>query len=266
MIQQKVIESKETDFSYWETVWKNTKIPQEIKPSQIAQIHGILNTVLPSGGLRCIEIGCAIGSWLAYFNRGFGYQVDGIEYAPDAAEKTIENMEALGILANIREADFFEFEPEEPYDVVFSGGFIEHFEDLNSVMKRLVGMATPDGGYIVTIIPCMEGINRWISKTFRPEVAAIHFPVNKKELIGAHEEHGVDTLYAGYIGPFHLLPPIKGNRFAYEHKRLSDFVNMPFHIWNKATSMLSNSLKVYPPCRVAYQSILYVGRRKKHGC
>ena len=159
----------------------------------IHEIHLILTKLLPVGNFKIIEIGCAPGSWIAYFYNSFQYIPSGVEYAPKAYEKTLENLKTLNIKGEIFHADFFEFN-HKPYDIVFSAGFIEHFLNVEPVIQKIVNLCASNGGFVITMIPSMQGINRWISKVFRPHVAAGHFPIKKEDLIKYHEQCGTKTL------------------------------------------------------------------------
>ena len=71
----------------WEAVWAGIKLPTVTKP--VYDIQNQLESYLPRTGARSlIEIGCAPGGWMAYFNNHFSYSVSGLEYAEAAAEAT----------------------------------------------------------------------------------------------------------------------------------------------------------------------------------
>ena len=248
------------DVSYWEDVWETVRIPQEKRAEDIHEIHHILTKILPIGKSELIEIGCAPGSWLAYFHKCFHYSASGIEQARRACEKTIENLRIQEVPGEIFLGDFFEFK-HEPYDVVFSTGFIEHFQDVAPVIQRIVDLCASKGGLVITIVPSMQGINRWISKTFRPHVAAGHFPISRKELIGYHEQCGLETRYCNYVGSFHVLTPVEKNKFSKEHPSVSAILNLPFRAWNHVVSILTKRMGLYPKVWFLTESIIYVGEK-----
>jgi 2-polyprenyl-3-methyl-5-hydroxy-6-metoxy-1,4-benzoquinol methylase len=49
------------------------------------------------------------------------------------------------------QADFFNWNPGRTFDVVFSNGFIEHFEDPALVLERHAALLAPGGKLIVTL-------------------------------------------------------------------------------------------------------------------
>jgi len=220
----------------------------------------ILTSILRKGNYSFFEIGCAPGGWLVYFHKQFQFSVSGVDYAPEAYKKTIENLELLKIPAQIKNADFFNFE-HAPYDIVFSSGFIEHIKNVSSVVERIISLSKPKGGIVITIIPTMHGLNWMISKTFRPKVAAGHFPISRDMLTNLHEKYGLQTLYSGYLGSFQLLPPIAKNAFADKLPLVSSIINFPFRTWNKVITSFNKTFKFYPSFSPICTKILYIGRK-----
>lgn len=255
------MQEKEFDSNYWENNWDNVSIPQEKRSEDVHEIHQIISNFLPNTGLNLIEIGCAPGGWLAYFHSNFHCPVSGIDYAPIACKKTIENLKVLNIPNKVLHADLFEFE-HEPYDVVFSSGFIEHFKVIMPAIEKIVNLCKPNGGVLICIIPSMQGVNRWISKTFRPNVAAGHFPINKAELRKYHEACGLQTLYCDYVGSLHILPPLEKNNFSKNHPSISAMVNLPFRIWNRIIYIVTKKLGKYPKWGFLTNSIIYIGKKE----
>lgn len=254
------MDKKEFDAGYWDDVWQHVKIPREIKKENVHELHRVFLKHLPVGPLNLIEVGCAPGGWLAYFHNNFCYAVSGIEYAPLAYQKTIENLNVLTIKGEIFHNDVMQF-IHAPYDVVFSGGFIEHFRQVQPVVDKIVRLCRSNGGIVVTIIPSMEGVNRWISMIFRPHVAEGHFPMSKEELIAYHEECGLETLYCDYSGSLRILQPVEKNWFAQKHPRVSVFINLPFRIWNSVVNIVSKKMGLYPKCRFLTERIVYIGKK-----
>lgn len=251
---------RDFDVAYWEQVWDGIQLPQRKTVRQVDEFHRLFARHLPSHPFDLLEVGCAPGSWLAYFHEQFDARVAGVEYAPRAHAKTVENMALQEIDADIVLGDFFAFE-HDPYDVVFSSGFIEHYEDPQPVVQRLVDLAQPDGGHIVTVIPAMQGINWWISRTFRPRVAAGHYPILRQELRRLHEQAGVQTLVCRAVGCGVIMPPASKNAWSRHHPSLSRLVNAPCKLWSSAVRAAKRASGCYPAIDGWSQSIVYIGRR-----
>lgn len=251
--------SREFDIEYWESVWEKVQLPQEYRRESQREIHRYLTGVLPSRHSTLVEIGCAPGRWLAYFHRQFGLEVSGIDHAPKACEKTVENLNQLRIPAEIHNCDLFGFDGVD-YDIVFSSGFIEHFQEPERAIERIVGICK-SGGLVITIVPALEGLNWWISRTFRPKVAEGHFPITKNRLVPLHEALGVRTLECKIIRSLHLLPPVDKNWFAEAWPRTSSSINLPFRIWNKLVGEATRALNYYPQLHKLCGGTIYIGEK-----
>lgn len=249
------------DTQYWEAFWAAEPIPQEVDCRVEHEFHRIFTSMLPRGPLRLLEVGCAPGRWLAYFHRHFGYHVSGVEYAPMAHRKTIENLECLGVPHEIFLDDFFRFE-HAPFDLVYSAGFIEHYRDPAPVVDRLASLCRDQGGYVITVVPNLTGLNRWIARTFRPKVAAGHFPTRRRMLRRLHERAGLTTCYCSYVGTFYVLAPVDRNEFAARHPRLSARINQPILYWNRAIDILTARSGVYPKWGGIAKSLVYIGQKR----
>ena len=114
---------------------------------------------------------------------------------------------------------------------------------------------------MVTYVPALGGVNWWISRTFRPAVAAGHFPVSRSKMLLTHEAAGLRTLCNRYCGAFQILAPLEKNRFTLEHRRLSWCVNLPFRAWNKGLRLLMARVGYFPQCPWVHTGLLYIGHK-----
>jgi SAM-dependent methyltransferase len=196
---------------------------------------------------------------MAYFAQNFGYKVAGVEWAPLAHAKTIENLRLLGIEATVHRADVLAFEGG-PFDIVISFGFVEHFPDAGSVLKKL-GDLCRLGGYIVTAVPSMEGFNWWISKTFRPSVAVGHYPIGMDGLEEIHNRQGFETVCIRRYGGFFLVSPWEKTTLAKKTPKLARWLGEPVRAWNKTISELTRLTRWYPQPSSVFAGSIYIGRK-----
>jgi SAM-dependent methyltransferase len=76
--------------------------------------------------------------------------------------------------ANVHQGDLFEDHPElGQFDVVYSLGLIEHFDDVPAVIERHVRLAKP-GGLLVVGCPNLVGLNGWFLERVAPDILAKH--------------------------------------------------------------------------------------------
>lgn len=161
-------------------------------------------------GLKILEIGSAPGWNLIKFKNVFGYEPYGIEYTHLGAEENRRQFKEANINPeNLIEADFFDSNLnkkfEKAFDLVESGGFIEHYTDVPPVIKRHLQFLKP-GGTLIIIIPNFRGLNRILFSFFNPEMLKRHnLDVMKIENFRKlFEGLPVESKYANYYGTFNF--------------------------------------------------------------
>ncbi|MCP4400818.1 MAG: methyltransferase domain-containing protein [bacterium] len=157
-------------------------------------------------GKVCLAIGCSTGGSLAYISRVFGYFPEGIDYVKhtkDIVKRTLHNN---GINdCKIYEEDFLSWQPSRKYDLVLSGGFIEHFSGklLETVKDKHIELLSP-GGRIVITVPNFNYGQYLIHFLLDRDNLAQH---NIKTMTRAYyrkiaKEYGLKIIFLGYIGGF----------------------------------------------------------------
>ena len=152
-----------TNRNFWIQYWKNF-VPV---PSEKTLFFSDLLGTFPKAGSRLIEIGGFPGGFCAYFKKFHHYDVTLLDFIviPEHI-RSIERINdlPLGSIQSI-EADFFKYVPQSEYDVVFSAGFIEHFEDTAQVISQHL-KHLKKGGTLFISLPNFRGINGFIQKQF----------------------------------------------------------------------------------------------------
>lgn len=150
-----------------------------------------------------MEIGCAPGNYLVKFKKIFNLDVYGIEYEEEGYNKTIQNVTRYNISGkNIILGDFFDEnfleKKRESFDVVFSGGFIEHFNDPEDVVKKQASLVSKNG-LLICIIPNVKYINQMFSDE---KTISLHnqLIMNRNSLKDLFEKNGLDVEYCDYFG------------------------------------------------------------------
>lgn len=152
---------------------------------------------------RVVELGCAPGRWMVHYAERFDAEVEGVEYTEYGAEQTRANLEACGVDGTVHHADFWEFEPERPYDLVISQGFIEHFTDVEAAFARHLALLAPEGRLALQV-PNYQGVNRVLQRWCDPDWLALH----NMDAMGdglyrrLAERHGMELEAVSYFGGF----------------------------------------------------------------
>ncbi len=201
--------NKLTTKEHWDENWERIKLPAEIRKEEASpltlELIKIFEKFLPrQPGLTILEIGGAPGQFLAYFSREFGCIPYALDYSDAGCQKLRENFKLLNLDVHVIQRDFFEDLSDLPkFDIVFSSGFIEHFIDLEDVVKRHLNLLKKDG-ILVLGVPNFKGINRVILKQLAPKLLSMHNLNNMdyKNWESFETNLGLKTVFRNYIGGF----------------------------------------------------------------
>ena len=125
-------------------------------------------------GMRVLEIGCAPGKYLAWMGKVLGARVTGLDYSEPGMETTRALFRALDLDGDLRCEDVFQSPlPRGAFDVVYSCGVIEHFDDPRDIVERHVSFVAP-GGMALIAVPNYAGIYGTLQCHFDPANVDIH--------------------------------------------------------------------------------------------
>ncbi len=166
---------RKTTVDHWDTAWAQRprpRLPTGLDVGTRSVQAVIRRKIRP--GMNVLEIGCAPGKMLGWVAKSLGAGVSGVDYSPQGVEVTRWMMGEMGIDADIRQEDIFEtsFAPGS-FDVVYSNGVIEHFDDPRELVAIHVRLLRP-GGTAIILIPNYGGIYGRLQRHFDPENLAIH--------------------------------------------------------------------------------------------
>jgi SAM-dependent methyltransferase len=152
----------------------------------------------PSPSTRFLEVGCASGKWLVYFSRVFGYQVTGCDYSEPGCQSARAALEAAGIAGSVLQQDLFALSGQ--YDVIFSGGLIEHFDRPDTVLAKLVSLLPPSGGTLITMVPNLGGLSGLYHHVLKPETFNTHRLVTLRDMLRWYGDLGLQDVEGGALG------------------------------------------------------------------
>ena len=139
-----------TDKKFWDEYFNRREHkPTTVENSLFSDIFD--KYLVPDKNKTVLEIGCADSNFLCYLSKKFGYQAYGIDYS-EAITRTTELFKFNGLPEpKLYKEDLFSWNPDIKFDMVCSFGFIEHFDDINPVIKKHAELVVPGGKLIVTI-------------------------------------------------------------------------------------------------------------------
>lgn len=159
-----------TDQAHWDSYWSNFQF--EKVPNKVV-FHKFTDRLCQ--GKSFIEIGGFPGIFAAYlFNKGI-QDVTVLDFYmnTDIVRKFEQKNQIPQDTIKCIHGDFFEFTPTRTYDVVFSCGFAEHFQNTEDVIKRHINLMSDDGQLLI-LIPNFLGLNGAIQRKFDKENLDVH--------------------------------------------------------------------------------------------
>ena len=195
-----------TDRQYWDNIWQEKKrsgqggLRERKHYTAIVMDDALRRRVARSTGQRTrrfLEVGCGSGRWLVHFHRQFGYTVSGCDYSEASCQLTRRHLEEADVPGTILQQDFFALTGE--YDVVLSGGLIEHFTDPKEVLAKFVSLLAP-GGTLISTVPNLSGLSGLYHRLFKPETFTTHRVVTLAELHRWYQELGLQNIEARPYG------------------------------------------------------------------
>lgn len=163
-----------TDRAFWEAYWRSR--PPTLVPRSWYYAGLLQRTIAGRGYRSFVELGGFPGSFGVYARRYLGFQDVAIVDSYIDRAYLERFLGANGLTADdvdVVEADIFELELPRRYDVVLSGGLIEHFADPTRALERHVAALAP-GGTLVVTVPNFRGLNGLLQRGFDRENLAHH--------------------------------------------------------------------------------------------
>ena len=244
---EETIENQLTDRGKWKNYWTN----YQFTPISNRPIYKkYLPIVSPQSSF--MEIGGFPGFNAGYFYRHVCRDVTLLDFyvEPDVIRK-VEKQNSIpsGTIKAI-EADFFSCNVHRQYDIVFSLGFIEHFQDTKDVIARHVALLARNG-HLLIALPNFRGINGLIQYLFDRPNLCIHNlkSMDIGRLKSICEELDLENIHIEYTRkPMVWLEPKPG---------------MGNKVGRIATKIVSYALKLFPiKCRLLSPYIIISANKK----
>jgi 2-polyprenyl-3-methyl-5-hydroxy-6-metoxy-1,4-benzoquinol methylase len=214
---------------YWNLVLKDAKLPRVNHPKQYYITMNFIDEVLKLERKKTfMEIGAGSSGWLPYFAQKYGYRVSGLDYSEVGCKLARQNLTMLHIDHDeVLCQDLFDWHSDKKYDIIFSYGVIEHFENPQKVIRIFKEHLNTDG-IIITLIPNLRGLMGTWSRCFVPDIYKIHKVISKEELIQFHLSNGFKDLKSDYAGTFSftVIPWIRSNHFLFKENSIRRKVSL----------------------------------------
>jgi SAM-dependent methyltransferase len=194
-----------TDTAHWSEYWKSRR--PEVVPEQWYYADLMRRAVAERGYSSFLELGGFPGAFAVYARRFLGFTDVGLLDAFVDHDHLADVLLVNGLAESdveVYEGDLFDTEPPRRYDVVLSGGLVEHFSDPAEALERHHRWVAP-GGTIVVTVPNFRGLNGEVQRRFNPENLALHneavmLPDTLADALSAAGD--LEAVEGFYYGPF----------------------------------------------------------------
>lgn len=161
-----------------------------------ALLHPLLGT---RPRQKILEVGCGGSVWLPYFRKVYGLEITGVDYSRTGIALSREILGRNEVDGRLIQADIFE--PDialaGSFDIAFSLGFIEHFDDPSDVLRIITGFLRP-GGLLLTWVPNTAGWILQAGRALDKKRRNIYSPLDLKRLIGMHHALNMRIMVSAY--------------------------------------------------------------------
>jgi SAM-dependent methyltransferase len=169
-----------------------------------------------AAGEKVLEVGSAPGIHLLQIAESFDIIPFGVDYSLDGIRLNKAIFVENGIdPENAIHADFFseEFQSRfhNSFDVVISRGVIEHYKDVQHVLKHHLNVLR-SGGFLVITIPNLRGIYYFLTMMFYRDMIKIHnlSIMTKTVFCSLFRSIEVKPIFCNYFGTFNFgLVPVE---------------------------------------------------------
>jgi 2-polyprenyl-3-methyl-5-hydroxy-6-metoxy-1,4-benzoquinol methylase len=205
---------------YWDSVLRGAALPRvnsrEVHAYRIT-MDFVDEFLRPRSGGTLLEVGCGASGWLPYFATEYGLLVSGIDYSEVGCRLAEENLQMLRIAyGKVLCTDLFAWDGDDTYDVVFSYGVIEHFENPEEVLMVFARHLRP-GGILISLVPNSQGFVGFLSRFFVEKVYRMHRVISREQLRALHARAGLIDVKTAYAGTLSLavVPWSKSERWIF---------------------------------------------------
>src|ERR671930_48109 len=197
-----------TDSAFWNEYWDSVQLPLEVQKSSSLLTRAITDVfdrfLAGKQQQSVLEVGGAPGQYAAYVHRRLGHTVTIFDNSRVGCDKARENFNLLRIPGRVVFGDMFTPPPDlSRFEVVYSLGLIEHFQDIVRAVRAHTRLVKP-GGLLILGIPNLRGLNGFLMRRLAPSFLDKHeLEAMDESAWDAFEEAlGLDRLYRAYIGGF----------------------------------------------------------------
>lgn len=194
-----------TDQRYWDEIWEANGGARSVPRLEHGPITDFLTAALAERlgpGRRFLEVGAGGSAWPAYVAATLRAEAWGLDFSAVGLKMAARASARDAPPLHLVEGDLFDRTrlPNGAFQVVYSGGLVEHFPLPEPLMNRLAELLAR-GGVVITLVPNLAGLNGWLQRLVDVETWRRHVVFTPSTLDEAHQTGGLVPLErARYLG------------------------------------------------------------------
>jgi hypothetical protein len=157
----------------------------------------------PAGQMTAFEFGCFPGRYLSFVG-GIGYQLNGSDLTP-RTEEMADWLRQRGLkVGAIQRSDAMRAAVDQQHDLVYSVGFIEHFQNYTAVIHAHDAMVKRGGILAISCPNFRGGLQHWLHSRFDARNLRLHNvgSMDPDDWSRTVSGLGYRVLYSGCFGGF----------------------------------------------------------------
>ncbi len=149
---------------YWEESWDDIEFENALNSCLVDPLRNIFDKYI-KGNSSILEGGCGKGHWVAYF-ADRNHKVVGLDFAHRTLAELYDKRENLSLCCgNVNSLPF----AENTFDIYYSGGVVEHFENGCQVALSEARRVIRNDGYLLLSVPYYSPLRRTLRRFRRKE-------------------------------------------------------------------------------------------------
>ena len=196
-----------TDVRYWESHYWGPGRPERLRflyRDVDYEFVRLLGRFGKGRGTKILELGAGGSRILPYLERKLQYSTVGSDFSFVGCRLLQANYSLAGSPGRIICEDLFSSSLKPgSFDLIFSFGLIEHFDDTGAVLAEHLRLLRP-GGALVVAVPNLLGVYGHLMKRLAAPHWVKHKVLNKDDLQGHLTALGLQRVETGYLGSFYL--------------------------------------------------------------
>lgn len=195
-----------TESAYWESGYETraNDAPLNVIGFRNRSDRKVIESIESLGleGKRVLEVGAGDSAVLTHLAHKYSDRAHftGLDYSPTGCALLERRAQRERAPIEVVQRDLFQPDISmlARFDVIYSYGVVEHFENLSEVLSAKARFLSPSG-QMLSIIPNMAGVLGTLTRRYNKTVYDLHVAHDLRSFLKGHVDAGLEVLESGYI-------------------------------------------------------------------